>query len=106
MSDELELCYCIRYVHKHSRDPKKPWSLRQIGVYQQSQSSEGPSAWILVQPPEQLDQQLRSFITNNRRDNGNVQTRNTMLHLAVLSAILSNWDEYIDYSRKELINLV
>ncbi|KIW23674.1 uncharacterized protein PV07_11854 [Cladophialophora immunda] len=103
--DQFELCYCIRYVHKHGRDPKKPWSLRQLGVYQQSQGSDQPPTWILVQPPERLEQRLRNILLATVKDRGNMQTINAVLHLVVLSTALSNWDEYIDYSRKELTEL-
>jgi hypothetical protein len=74
-----------------------------LGVYQQARESKGPSAWILVQPPEQLDQWLRNFIMANKK---NFTITNATLHLAVLFAALSNWDEYIDYLRNELIYLV
>ena len=106
IANKLELCYCIRYVAKHGRDSKSPWSLRQVGVYHQSHGPEGPSAWILVQPPAQLDQQLRSLIKGSQQDEVNIQIGHPMWHLAILATALSNWDEYVDHSRKELTNLV
>jgi hypothetical protein len=104
--NNLELCYSIRYMDKNGRDPKKPWSLRQVGVYQQTRSPEKRSVWILVQPPERLHQQLKSAIVGTSRHEWSKQDRDMVLHLAVLSVTLSNWDQYIEYLRNELTQLV
>ena len=105
-ANHLELCYSIRYMDKNGRDPKKPWSLRQVGVYQQMTSPEQRAVWILVQPPEKLHQQLKSAIAGTSRHEWCKQDRDMMLQLAVLSVTLSNWDQYIEYLRNELTQLV
>jgi hypothetical protein len=101
-----ELCYSIRYIDKNGRDPNKPWSLRQVGVYQQTRSPEKQAVWILIQPPERLYQQLRLAISGTSRHEWSEQDRDMMLHIAVFSVTQSNWDEYIEYLRNELTQLV
>jgi len=102
----LELCYSIRYMDRNGRDPNKPWSLRQVGVYQQRRSRGNPSVWILIQPPERLYQQLKSTINQTLKSEWGKQDRDMMLHLAVLSVTLCNWDQYIEYLRDESSQLV
>lgn len=106
VNHSLELCYSIRYMDKNGRDPRKPWSLRQVGVYQQTRNLEKQSVWILIQPPERLHQQLKSAISGTSSHEWSKQDRDMMLHLAVLSVTLSNWDQYIEYLRNELTQLV
>ncbi len=106
LSKTPELCYCIRYVDKNGRDPAEPWSLRQVGVYQQTSSLSKRSVWILVQPPERLHKQLKLAITGTSRHEWSEQNSDMMLHLAVLSVTLSNWDQYIEYLRDKLTQLV
>ena len=104
--NNLELCYSIRYMDKNGRDPKNPWSLRQVGVYQQTRSLEERAIWILIQPPERLLQQLKLTLTETLRHKWSRQDRDRMLHLAVLSVTLSTWDEYIECLRNEFTLMV
>ncbi len=90
----------------NGRNPKKPWSLRQVGIYQQRRGLDARSVWIFVQPPESLYRQLNGNAAGLSKQGFNRRDSDILLHLAALSATQRNWDQYIAYLRNELSELV
>jgi hypothetical protein len=82
------------------------WSLRQCGVYQQIYLENGTSTWILLhistRMRETLNRALKSRIYLKSNSNFNV-----VLPLVIfLSAMASNWQDYLEYLQSEITSLV
>ncbi|KAK6337823.1 hypothetical protein TWF696_001302 [Orbilia brochopaga] len=95
-----ELSYVVRYVERHDRSPQNPWSVRQIGVYQQMIGDE-KSIWVLLQPSDNVYHGLRDVLENRATSSTDLQRNSCLLHLDVLESVTSSWGDYIEYSWAE-----
>ncbi|KAI9785127.1 MAG: hypothetical protein M1839_000765 [Geoglossum umbratile] len=96
-----ELCYNIRYVEKNGRNSGDPWSLRQIGVYQQWKPDSRNSTWILLHPSENIHKRLHEIM-------GKMPLKSEspmLLHILFLSSTAYNWGDYIEDLRSQAVAL-
>lgn len=98
-----EFAYNLRYVEKHGRDLKSPWSVRHMAVYQQFNAEKRSSKWILLHPSAAARQQLKKVVSDVAC-HGPVDQR--FLHLTFLWVTEKNWREYVNYLQKEFRPLV
>ena len=84
-------------MEMNKRQDGDPWSLRQLGVYQQISISTGNSTWIILQATEsvrtQLEQSLKLRLETDREDD----RAGFLFHLIFLSSTAWNWQEYLEY---------
>ncbi|KAK6527506.1 hypothetical protein TWF694_004489 [Orbilia ellipsospora] len=99
-----EISYVIRYVERHDRSPQNPWSVRQIGVYQQILGL-GKSTWVLLQPPDNVYHRLKDSLENRATTSKNIPINSCLLHLDILESVSSSWSDYIEYSWSEVDKL-
>ncbi|KAF2809500.1 uncharacterized protein BDZ99DRAFT_463282 [Mytilinidion resinicola] len=98
----IELCYVVRYVERNNRSPKNPWSLRQTGIYQQTILHQQNSTWILLQPSQNLYDDLKEKLYGRPTGSDTPIRSSYLLHLDFLSSMASNWGEYIEYLWAEM----
>ncbi|OAL55030.1 hypothetical protein IQ07DRAFT_628704 [Pyrenochaeta sp. DS3sAY3a] len=95
-----EASYIIQYVERNGRNRGDPWSLRQTGVYSQTNYSTRHSSWIFLHLAEStrslLEDELRS-LSEETESKGDPLA----LHALLLIATVDNWGEYVqDLSTK------
>lgn len=93
-----EFTYNLRYVEKHGRDLKSPWSVRQMAVYHQFDAEKKSSKWILLNPSAVICQKLQKVISVVAC-RGPADRR--FLHLMFLCMAEKNWREYVNFLEKE-----
>lgn len=100
-----EFAYNIRYVVKHGRNLKNPWSVRHMAVYQRFDGETDSSAWILLQPADSVYQQLQENAVDS---SGSIEAdkHKKSLHLAFLWSTEKNWREYVNYLQDQFKILV
>ncbi|KAH7080741.1 hypothetical protein FB567DRAFT_531627 [Paraphoma chrysanthemicola] len=89
-----EASYIIQYVERNGRNRGDPWSLRQTGVYSQTQHSTHQTTWILLQLSKSirslLEIELSRIISHRTRDSDYLA-----LHALLLRATVDNWGDYV-----------
>lgn len=98
-------CYNVQYFEKNGRVDSPPWSLRQVGVYQQCNIQGGRSCWILLNPSEYLRARVEQTLRDGP-DDENTKHSALILHLALLSATSRNWLQYMEDLQTEIKELV
>jgi len=98
----------MRYMAKHNRSSKNPWSLRQVGVYHQITPQDGKSTWILLQPSEDAYEDVVSHCENSelRSTKEEDVEASCLLYLDLLDSLSLSWGDYIEYLWSEVENLV
>jgi hypothetical protein len=103
---QVEICYTVRYYERHGRDIHNPWSLRQTGLYQRVVVATQQASWIILQYSDTVKDAVIEKLERLTRDHSMMRQRQVLLHLAVLTSSLRNWDEYFEYQAAELEKLV
>ena len=95
----LEFCYILRCFEMHRRPGlKRPWSLRQMFVYQKFEIQTQKSVWIIIQPFQNCKAAMGERI---------IQAMHPMsLHPLLLHLSLSNWRWYLNDVRQALLPIV
>ncbi|CAJ2502505.1 Uu.00g098990.m01.CDS01 [Anthostomella pinea] len=94
-----EVCYILRTYERHGRQNlQDPWSLRQMSVYHQFDSTNNRSVWILVQP---FARSKSVFLS--RCFDATLRQTPEMLHSVFIHGALASWRWYLD-DRRRLIN--
>jgi len=91
--------YNLRYVEKHGRDTRDPWSWRQSVFRHDYDLDCATSSWIVIQPPERWNASLDDVDVGK-------QTHPLSLHLRSLSSASANTWEYLEYLSGETLLLV
>jgi hypothetical protein len=102
-----ELCYSVRYVEKNMRGTGDPWSLRQTGVYQQTDSKLNKTTWMLLQPSGSVQRRFKEHL--ELLDNqalSSIPTDPFQYHIIVLTSSLRNWNEYFVELQEKVDDLV
>ncbi|KAL2064451.1 hypothetical protein VTL71DRAFT_4945 [Oculimacula yallundae] len=96
--------YNVKYVSRHGRKfPKDPFSLREVGVYQQFSSITQTCDWVILQAPPQLQERLRCAFGISTET---VPAQQHQLHPLILLCVSEDWREYLDYLEEEFSLLV
>ena len=99
-----ELHYTLRYVEKHSRDIKNPWSMRQMAVCHRANIDKQFSSWILVHAGHDLQESL--CVKTDKYPPDEVEDRAATVHLTILHFAARNWSAYLDYLSSEFKQIV
>lgn len=88
------------YATKHGRDLKDPWSLRQLGIYHQTEKDGKTSRWIMI-----------DLASNSAERLTNVEQQlSTGLAMGYMSSEIATstatWTEYIEFLQAELTEFV
>jgi hypothetical protein len=102
----LEFCFVVRHVEKHNRNPKKPWSLRQVGFYHQMIPHSKKSIWILLQPTGKIYDKLKHSLGNALRAGERSPESSCLLYIDFLNSLATNWVDFIEYLWAEVTELV
>ena len=90
----FECAYCLRYVDLNHRDPARPWSIRQMAVYQKYRHVKRSSTWILVSASPKTEICIDGYI----KSVANLQDVDPFeLHVLVLEGAFSTWRPYVVY---------
>jgi hypothetical protein len=111
----LECAYGFRYAKLNGRfaaingNPDyDPWSIRQVAVYQQYNSTHDRNTFLIVAPADELRQIVEQEVLNTTKRRQRLNP--FRLHLIVLQALQENWRLYIrDLEitlKKQVISLV
>lgn len=92
------VCYNLRYLEKHGRDTRDPWSWRQSVFYHDYDMGCATSSWIIIQPPERWKAGLNDVDLHK-------QAHPLSLHLRSLSSASANTREYLEYMSGETLLL-
>ncbi|KAI3317714.1 hypothetical protein HD806DRAFT_514077 [Xylariaceae sp. AK1471] len=101
----FEICYTVRFYERHGRGGQNPWSLRQAGLYQRVLVATQQASWILIQYSDTVKDAVVEKLERLTRDSSMMSQRQVLLHLAILTSSLQNWDEYFKYQAEELEKL-
>ncbi|EPS35779.1 hypothetical protein H072_10700 [Dactylellina haptotyla CBS 200.50] len=104
-----ECCYVLKYVDLHNRlaEKDRPWSIRQIGVYQKYDHDNDRGTCILIQPPTSLTDTLSNVLGDPQEaDLRKVFCLDwTKFHLRCLGAIRDHWRDYINSLDAKVISM-
>lgn len=90
----FECTYCLRYVDLNHRNTAKPWSIRQMAVYQKYGHVKKTSTWILVSASQKTETCIDRYI----KSVANLQDVDPFeLHVLFLEVASSTWRPYIVY---------
>ena len=90
----FECAYCLRYVDLNHRNPERPWSIRQMAVYQKYRHVKRSSTWILVSASPKTEICIDEYI----KSVANLQDVDPFeLHVLVLEVAFSTWRPYVVY---------
>lgn len=89
-----EVAYLLRYMEENGRNHGNPWSLRQIGAYQQVNTKDRTSAWIFLR----LSGSTRRYLEREVQDM-TYKTKDPFikLHCSLILDTPDNWGRYIEY---------
>ncbi|EPS45939.1 hypothetical protein H072_99 [Dactylellina haptotyla CBS 200.50] len=99
-----ELSYVVRYVERHNRSPQNPWSVRQIGVYQQVRRYNEDETWIILQPSENVYLRVKNILENGSPTR-NTDEKSCFMHLEILELVAGGWGDYIEWAWAEVDKL-
>ncbi|KAK6352407.1 hypothetical protein TWF730_009234 [Orbilia blumenaviensis] len=97
-----ELSYVVRYVERHDRSPKNPWSVRQIGICQQTVVGTEKSVWVLLQPSASVYNELKDTLERRAQNQSTSAEDSCSLHLDILESLASSWADYVEWSWEEV----
>ncbi|CAF9914376.1 MAG: hypothetical protein HETSPECPRED_001965 [Heterodermia speciosa] len=97
-----ECCYNFHYVERNNRNRGDPWSLRQMGLYQQFDFSSDRTMWLILQPPGTILDATRQIWNENETGSRAPQRWIVQTHLLYMSLMVRNWQEYLDYLQSDL----
>ncbi|PQE07976.1 magnesium transport transmembrane region protein [Rutstroemia sp. NJR-2017a WRK4] len=101
---QVGIGYNIKYVSRHGRKfPKDPFSIREVGVYQQFSSSSQTNSWVILQAPAPLQDRLRRALGNG---NDTTPGQQFQLHPMILLCVSEDWRDYLSYLEEEFSLLV
>ncbi|PVH75485.1 hypothetical protein DL98DRAFT_536503 [Cadophora sp. DSE1049] len=96
--------YNIKYVARHGRKaPRDPFSVREVGVYQEYSSVTQKSSWVFLQASEQLQEQLRRTFQSVDDTSPPYQF---IIHSMILLRVSEDWRDYLNYLEEEFSMLV
>lgn len=80
-----------------------PFSIREVGVYQQFFSNSQISNWIFLQAPAHLQERLRRAFSDADET---VPLQQFQLHSSILLCVSNDWREYLSYLEEDFSLLV
>lgn len=89
-------------MERNNRNRGDPWSLRQLGLYQQFNVSSDRTMWLILQPPSSVLDATRQIWNENKTDSRSPQTWIVKTHLLFMCLMVRNWQEYLDHLQSEL----
>lgn len=101
----IEICCLLKYVELNGRNGASPWSLRQMGVYQQFHMTSRKGRCILIQPSLDLQRRMREEFHENENYTDYVDYWFSFQTLCV-STLNGNWLSYIKFLEKETAAIV
>lgn len=96
----------MRYVELNGRNRGDPWSVRQTAVYHQLSLDTKRSRWIILQPSESVRTRLKYVLKGEYLNDRSSGFDCLVPHMLFLSAMVANWQEYIEHLHSELSRLV
>lgn len=101
---DYSIGYNIKYVSRHGRrSPKDPFSIREVGVYQQFSSGSQTNSWVILQAPAPLQDRLRRAFGNS---NDTALGQQFQLHPVILLCVSEEWRDYLSYLEEDFSLLV
>ena len=100
-----ELCYLLKYVELNDRNGTSPWSVRQMGVYQQFHVTSRQGRCILIQPSSDLQRRMREEFEENANCTNYIDYWFSF-HLLCVSTLNRNWLSYIKFLEKKISAIV
>jgi hypothetical protein len=90
-----------------SKDGKKSWVIRQIGVYQQYIPSTRKTVLLFLHcQPNSSGQKLVKSLLEDKHKCMSLQNDPIELHLVISSFYLQNWRDYMSFYEAELLQKV
>lgn len=103
----MELCYNLRYVHRHGRAGEYPWSFRQTAVYQRSSTNSVHSRWIFLQPPSDMDSSLAEIVARSQPSSTEKYFHEPLYtHIILLLSTEREWRQFLTDLEGEVEALV
>jgi hypothetical protein len=104
----LELAYALKYPEHNGRtDGPEPWSLRQMGVYQQYNYDKKQTTWILLHShAESVAWQMLKRLTCGDMQSTCPHHRLSVIHDAILSSYIGNWKPFLLYYEEQVSKMV
>src|SRR4051794_18841422 len=97
-----ELSYIVKHVEEHGRESSDdPWSIRQMGVYHQQDSSLDRNTFIILNPSKTFQRRLRDTQTIS----GKLPSWED-IHKLLASCSTVAWKRYISYHESHISKLV
>lgn len=93
-------------MDRNNGNASSPWSLRQVGIYQQADPQSKKSVWILLQPSKHIYDRLQEILRNKAAEKDNSNQSPMILHILFLSSTVMNWRDFIESLRSEIMALV
>ncbi|PQE23801.1 Mg2+ transporter -like Zinc transport protein [Rutstroemia sp. NJR-2017a BBW] len=91
-----EICYNLRYIDRNGKS-QNPWSLRQMGIYEQYDLVNQRSRWILLHPSENACRRLEELLEQRcDTDSDAEDIDNIALHAAIMITASRLWGDYLD----------
>ena len=102
----LEMCSLLRYVERNERpsDPM-PWSVRQMGLYQQYDQAANRDIVLLIHASESVQRRILEDISIAPAETKPWEHW-TIMPMLVCSSLLKHWHEYVEHLDREACNIV
>lgn len=101
----MEICCLLKYVELNDHNGTSPWSVRQMGLYQQFHITSRQGRCILIQPSLDLQRRMREEFDENENYTDYIDYWFSF-HLLCLSTVNGNWLSYIKFLEKKIADIV
>lgn len=101
----IEIGCLLKYVELNGRNATIPWSVRQMGVYQQFHITSRQGRCILIQPSSDLQRRMREDFDENENYTEYIDYWFS-IQLLCLSTLNGNWRSYIKFLEKKVAAVV
>lgn len=101
----VEICCLLKYVELNGRNGAIPWSVRQMGVYQQFNITSRQGRCILIQPSLDLQRRMREEFDENENYTDYINYWFSFQLLCV-STLTGNWLSYTKFLEKKIADIV
>lgn len=100
----VEICCLLKYVELNGRNGAIPWSVRQMGVYQQFNITSRQGRCILIQPSLDLQRRMREEFDENENYTDYINYWFSFQLLCV-STLTGNWLSYTKFLEKKIADI-
>ena len=107
LTQNLEISYIFKYPELKNESDETSWAIRQIGVYQQYSKSTKNSVWVVLHCQQgSRGQKLITELLERASGAKSAYKHPAVLHLLLQSCYLYNWQNYMAFYEKELVERV